>query len=88
MALNKHIWLYSDLLRAFMGKIRKLWGFNRRDLNISASAVPNNKDTFQTKRNGKLQHIKLFKQQYMEMVFFVIINELLRDKVIAIWNSI
>ena len=24
----------------------------------------------------------------MEMAFFVIINELLRDKVIAIWNSI
>ena len=57
------------------------------DLNISASAVPNNKDTYKTKRNGKLQHIKLFKQ-YMEMAFFVIINELLRDKVVAIWNSI
>ena len=38
------------------------WGFNRGDLNISASAVPNNKDTYKTKRNGKLQHIKLFKQ--------------------------
>ena len=67
--------------------IRQLWGFNRGDLNISASAVPNNKDTFKTKRNGKLQYIKLLKK-YMEMVFFVIINELLRDKVIAIWNSI
>ena len=56
MALTKHIWLYSDLLRAFRGKnIRQLWGFNRGDLNISASAVPNNKDTFKTKRNGKLQ---------------------------------
>ena len=66
--------------------IGQLWGFNRGDLNISASAVPNNKDTYKTKRNGKLQHIKLFKQ-YMEMTFFVIINELLRDKVIAIWNS-
>ena len=42
--------------------IRQLWGFNRGDLNISASAVPNNKDTFKTKRNGKLQHIKPFKQ--------------------------
>ena len=57
--------------------IRQLWGFNRGGLNISASAVPNNKDTFKTKRNGKLQHIKLLKQkkQYMEMAFFVIINE-------------
>ena len=47
------------LLRENIGQ---LWGFNRGDLNISASAVPNNKDTFKTKRNGKLQHIKLFKQ--------------------------
>ena len=62
MALTKHIWLYSDLLRALRENIRQLWGFNRGDLNISASAVPNNKDTFKTKRNGKLQHIKLFKQ--------------------------
>ena len=58
MALTKHIWLYSDLLRAFKGKHSSALG----DLNISASAVPNNKDTFKTKRNGKLQHIKLFKQ--------------------------
>ena len=67
--------------------IRQLWGFNRGDVNISASTVPNNNDTFKTKRNGKLQHIKLFKQTkniYTEMTFFVIINELLRDKVIAI----
>ena len=42
--------------------IRQLWVFNRGDLKISASAVPINKDTFKTKRNGKLQHIKLFKQ--------------------------
>ena len=62
MALTKHIWLYSDLLRAFKGNIRQLWGFNRGDLNISVSAVSNNKDTFKTKRNGKLQHIKLFRQ--------------------------
>ena len=70
--------------------IRQLRGFNRGDLNISASAVPNNKDTFKTKTNGKLQHIKTVQtiKQYMEMAFFVIINELLRDKVIAIWNSI
>ena len=67
----------------------QLWGFNRGDLNISASAVSNNKDTFKTKRNGKLQHIKLQTvKQYMEMAFFVIINELLRDKVIPIWNSV
>ena len=63
MALTKHIWLYSDLLRAFKGKHSSTLGsrFNRGDVNISASAVPNNKDTFKTKRNGKLQHIKLFK---------------------------
>ena len=62
MALTKHIWLYSDLLRAFKVNIRQLWGFNRGDINISASPVPNNMDTFKTERNGKLQHIKLFKQ--------------------------
>ena len=62
MALTKHIWLYSDLLRAFKGKHWSALGFNRGDLNISASAVPNNKDTYKTKRNGKLQHIKLLKQ--------------------------
>ena len=84
LSIFGYILTYSVLLRE---NFRHLWGFNRGDLNISASAVPNNKDTFKTKRNGKLQHIKLFKQ-YMEMAFFVIINELLRDKVIAIWNSI
>ena len=52
-----YILTYSVLLRE---NIRQLWGF--KDLNISASAVPSNKDTFKTKRNGKLQHIKLFKQ--------------------------
>ena len=63
MAPTKHIWLYSDLLCAFKGKHSSaLGGLTERDLNISASAVPNNKDTFKTKRNGKLQHIKLFKQ--------------------------
>ena len=56
--------------------IPQLWVFNRGDFNISVSAVPNNKDTFKTKRNGKLQHIKLVQtiKQYMEMAFFVIIN--------------
>ena len=57
MALTKHTWLYSDLLRVLRENIRRLWGFNRGDLNISASAVPNNKDTFKTKRNGKLQPV-------------------------------
>ena len=66
MALTKHIWLYSDLLLFLGESIRQLWGFNRGDLNISASAVSNNKDTFKTKRNGKLQHIKLQTvKQYM-----------------------
>ena len=63
MALTKHIWLYSDLLRAFKGKtFVSSGGLTGGNLNISASAVPNNKDTFKAKRNGKLQHIKLFKQ--------------------------
>ena len=62
MALTKHIWLYSDLLCTFKGNIRQLWGFNRGDLNISVSAVPNNKETFKTKRNGKLKLMKLFRQ--------------------------
>ena len=62
MALTKHTWLYSDLLRAFKGKHSSAVFFYRGDLNSSASAVPNNKDTFKTKRNGKLQHNKLFKQ--------------------------
>ena len=62
MALTKHTWLYPDLLRAVKGKHSSALGFSRGDLNISASAVPNNKDTFTIKRNEKLQHIKLFKQ--------------------------
>ena len=40
-----YILTYSVLLRE---NLRRLWGFNRGDLNISASAVPNNKDTFKT----------------------------------------
>ena len=59
LSIFGYILTYSVLLRE---NIRQLWGFNRGGLNISASAVPNNKDTFKTKRNGKLQHIKLFKQ--------------------------
>ena len=59
LSILGYILTYSVLLRE---KICQLWVFNRGDLNIYASAVPNNKDTFQTKRNGKLQHIKLFKQ--------------------------
>ena len=54
-----YILTYSLLLKENMPQ---LWGVKRGDFNISASAVPNNKDTFKTKRNGKLQHIKLFKQ--------------------------
>ena len=54
MALTKHTWLYYDLLRAFKRKHSSAVCFNRGDLNISASAVPNNKDVFQTKRNRKL----------------------------------
>ena len=63
-----YILTYSVLL---WENIRQLWGFNRGDLNISASAVPNNKDTFKTKTNGKLQHIKTVQtiKQYMEMAF-------------------
>ena len=61
MALTKHTWLYSDLLMLLRENICQLWVFNRGDLNISVSAEPNNKDTFKTKRNRKLQHIKLFK---------------------------
>ena len=48
-----YILTYSMLLRE---------NIRQGDLNISASAVPNNKDTFKTKRNGKLQHIKVFEQ--------------------------
>ena len=59
LSIHGYILIYSVLLRE---NIRQLWGFNRGYLNISASAVPNNKDTFKTERNGKLQHIKLFKQ--------------------------
>ena len=59
LSIFGYILTYSVLLRE---NIRELWDFTRGDLNISASAVPNNKDTFKTERNGKLQHIKLFKQ--------------------------
>ena len=58
-SLLGYILTYSVLL---WENIRQLWGFNRGDLNISASAVPSNKDTFKTKKNRKLQHIKLLKQ--------------------------
>ena len=58
LSIFGYILTYSVLLKESIGQ---LWGFNREDLNISASAVPNNKDTYKTKRNGKLQHIKLFK---------------------------
>ena len=69
--------------------IRQLWGFNRVDIAIAASAVPNDKHTFKTDRKGKLQHIKLVYtlKLSLEMAFFVIINKMLRDKVTAIWNS-
>ena len=50
MALTKHTWLYSDLVRALRENIRQLWSFNGGDLNISASVVPNNKDSFKTKK--------------------------------------
>ena len=55
-ALTKHTWLYiySDLLHAFMGKHTSALGNNRGDLNIPVSTVPSSKDTFKTKRNGKL----------------------------------
>ena len=56
LSIFGYILTYSVLLRE---NVRQLWG---GDLNISAAAVPNNKDSFKTKRNGKLQHIKLFKQ--------------------------
>ena len=60
MALTKgYILSYSVLLKE---NSRQLWVFNRGDLNICASAVPDNKDTFKTKRNGKLQQIKVFKK--------------------------
>ena len=54
---------YSALFRE---NIRRPRGFNRGDLNISTSATPNNKDTFKTKRNGKIQHIKLFKKKIID----------------------
>ena len=59
LSILGYIRTYSVLVRE---NIRQLQVFNRGDLNISESTVPNNKDTFKTKRKGKLQHIKLFKQ--------------------------
>ena len=59
LSILGYIPIYSVLLRE---NIRQLWGFNTGDLSISTSAVPNNKDKFKKNRNGKLQHIKLFKQ--------------------------
>ena len=79
--------------------IPRLWGFNRGDLNISASAVPSNKDIFKTKRtesynilscsnNKTIYGNGIFVVVLLFLFFLVIINELLRDNVIAIWNSI
>ncbi len=45
LSIFGYILTYSVLLRE---NLRRLWGFNRGDLNISASAVSNNKDTFKT----------------------------------------
>ena len=55
LSILGYILTYSVLLRK---NFCQRWVFNRGDLNISASAMPNNKDTFKTKRNGKLQHIQ------------------------------
>ena len=60
--INVHYYYYILTSVPLRENIRQFWVFNRGDLNISAAAVPNNKDTFKTKRNGKLQYIKLFKQ--------------------------
>ena len=55
-ALTKHTWLYIYILTCSM----LLWenmsalGNNRGALNTPVSAVPSSKDTFKTKRNGKL----------------------------------
>ena len=57
--MHGYILTHSRVLRE---SICQLWVFNRGDVNISASAVPYYKDTFETERNEKLQHIKLFKQ--------------------------
>ena len=82
---RKHIWLYFDLLHAFNGEHSSALGFNRGDLHISASAVPSEKDTCKRERNGKLQNTRLFKHEndIWKWPVFVIINELLRNNVIA-----
>ena len=59
LSILGYILTYSVLLRE---NICQLCFSNRGDLNISAYAVPSNKDRFQTKRKAKMQHTKLLKQ--------------------------
>ena len=47
LSILGYILTYSVLLRE---NIRQLWVFNKGDLNISASAVPTNKDTLKTEK--------------------------------------
>jgi len=87
LSILGYILTYSVLLRE---NIRQLWFFKRGDLNISASAVPSNKDTFKTRetKSCNILNCSNTKIIYGNGLFVVILNELLRDKVIAIWNSI
>ena len=63
MALTKHIWLYSDLIRAFKGeKIVSSGVLTEGTVIFPRPQCPITKTHFKTKRNRKLQQIKLFKQ--------------------------
>ena len=90
MALTKHIWLYSDLLRAFKGKHSSaLGGLTEGTLIFLRPQCPITRTHL---RQRETESYNILNCSHNKTIsgngLFVIINELLRDKVIAIWNSI
>ena len=91
MALTKHIWLYSDLIRAFKGgKIVSSGVLTEGTVIFPRPQCPITKTHLRQREMESCNRLNCsnnFKKIW-KWPFFVIINELLRDKVIAIWNSI
>ncbi len=90
MALTKHIWLYSDLLRAF--KVKKIVSSGVLTEGTLIFLRPQCPITRTHLRQRETESYNILNCSNNKTIygngFFVIINELLRDKVIAIWNSI
>ena len=89
LALTKHTWLYSDLLLAFKENVCQRWVFKRGTLIFLRPQCPITRTHL---RQSETESCNILNCSNNKIVYgnslFVIINELLRDKVIAIWNSI